>query len=74
LQIKKEIENLKHTVTNIWNIKKQGTKKALLIFYVELKPESNNKDIYEVGSLLECRIKFEPSHLKREIPQCNNCQ
>jgi len=27
--IKKEIEDLEHTVTNIWNIKKQGTKRAL---------------------------------------------
>jgi hypothetical protein len=68
--IKKEIENLGHIVTNIWNIKKQGKKKALFTFYVE-KPGSNNKDIYKVVSLLECRLKLEPSH---EIPQYNNCQ
>jgi len=46
--IKKEIEDLGYTVTNIWNIKKQGTKKALHMFYVELKPKNNNKDIYDL--------------------------
>jgi len=61
--IKKEIG---YTVINIWNIKKQGTKKALHIFHVELKSKSNNKDIYEVGSFLECRVKFKPSYPKRE--------
>jgi len=72
--IKKEIEDLEHIVTNIWNIKKQSTKKALHMFYVELKLKSNDEDIYEVDSLLDCRIKFEPPYLKYEIPQCINYQ
>ncbi|KAH0944412.1 hypothetical protein HN011_006986, partial [Eciton burchellii] len=46
--VKKEIVNLEHTVTNIWNIKRQDTKKTLPVFYVELKPESNNKDACEI--------------------------
>jgi len=33
--IKKEIGNLGHTVTNIWNIKKQGIKRTLHMFYAE---------------------------------------
>jgi len=69
-----KIKDLGHTVTNIWNIKKQGTKKVLRMFYVELKQKSNNKDIYEVYSLLDCRVKFESSYPKHEIPQCINCQ
>jgi len=47
--IKKEIENLRYTVSNIWNIKKQSKRKVFSMFYV-LKPESN-KDIYQIGSL-----------------------
>jgi len=39
------------------------------MFYVELKAKSNNKDMYEVGSLLDCRVKFETSYSKREIPE-----
>jgi len=27
------------------------------MFYVKLEPKSKNKDIYEVGSLLDCRIE-----------------
>jgi len=38
--IKKEIEDLGHIVTNIWNFKKQGIKKVLHMFYVELKSKS----------------------------------
>jgi len=59
--IKKEIEDLKHIITNIYiyYIKKQDTKRTLHMFYLELEPKSNNKDIYEVGSLLDCRVKFE---------------
>jgi len=57
------------------NIKKQGADKALPMFYVELKSESNNKDIYDlVRSLFQCKVKFESPHSKREISQCNNCQ
>jgi hypothetical protein len=68
--IKKEIKVLGHIVTNIWNIKKQDTKKALHMFYVERKPKNNNKNIYNVSSLLQCRVQFKPPHLKHEIPQC----
>jgi len=57
--IKKEIEDLEgYIVTRIWNNKEQGIKKALhilytystYIFYVELKLQSNNRDIYEIAS------------------------
>jgi len=39
-------------VTNIRNLKKQSTDKDFPMFHVELKPESNNKDIYEIRLLL----------------------
>jgi len=41
------------------------------MFY-ELKPESNNKDIYEIRSFFHSKIKYEPPHPKRAIPQCIN--
>jgi len=69
--IKKEIGDLGQTV--IQYMEHQDTKRTLHMLYVELEPKSNNKDIYEVGSLLHCRVKFEPPHPKREIPQCINC-
>jgi hypothetical protein len=50
-EIKTEIENLGHTVTNIWNIKQYRTKLPLSMIFVELKPTQNNKDIVNVEYL-----------------------
>jgi len=50
--IKRDIKELGHKITNIWNIKNHGTKVPLNMFYIELKPENNNKDIYEATHML----------------------
>lgn len=73
-EIKRELSELGHSVTNIWNIKQRLTKKPLPIFIVEIKPNSDNKTIYDVKFLLNCRIIIEPPRFKRDIPQCANCQ
>jgi hypothetical protein len=67
--IETEIEKLGHQVTNIWNITQYRTKLPLSMFFVELKPASNNKDIFLVEHLQQCKLKFEPSKHKREIAQ-----
>jgi hypothetical protein len=72
--IKTEIEKLGHHVTNIWNITQSRTKLPLSMFFVDLKPAPNNKDIFKVEYLQQCRITFEPPKPKREIAQCANCQ
>jgi len=72
-EIRRDIEELGHKVTNIWNIRKRGTKVTLNMFYVELKPQKSNKDIYKTTHVLDYTIKFEPPHPKREIRQCINC-
>jgi len=46
------------------------TKKPLPMFYIESKSNSNNKQIYKIKSLLQCKITFEPPHQKCDIPQC----
>jgi hypothetical protein len=58
-EIRADIEKLGHTVSNIWNIKQYRTKLSLSMFFVELKPTSNNKDKYNVEYLQQCKIKFE---------------
>jgi hypothetical protein len=68
-----EIQKLGHTVTNIWNIKHYRTR-LLSMFFVELKPLPNNKDIINVGYIQQCKIKFKPPKHKRDIAQCANCQ
>lgn len=44
------------------------------MFIVKLKLKVNNKHIYEIKSLMYCRIIFEPPRSKRDIPQCANYQ
>jgi hypothetical protein len=60
-----EIENLGYQVTNIWNITQYRTKLPLSMFYVELKPAPNNKDVFLVEYLQECKMKFE---LPKQLP------
>jgi hypothetical protein len=72
--IKSEIEKLDHKVANIWNIKQFQTKLPLSMFFVDLKPALNNKDIFDIEFHQQCKIKFEPPRHKREIAQCSKCQ
>lgn len=72
--IKNKIEKMEHKVTNVWNIKQRTSKMPLPMFFVELKAKTNNKDIYNVATLLNCRVQFELPRPKREIPQCAKCQ
>jgi hypothetical protein len=44
--IQYEIEKLGHTVVNIFNIKHHSTKLPLYMFFVDLKPASNNSAEY----------------------------
>ena len=70
----KELQELGHQVTNIWNVKHRATKAPLPMFMLELSPNSNNKHIYDIKYLMHCKISFEPPRPKRSIPQCANCQ
>jgi hypothetical protein len=65
--IETETEKLGHTVPNIFNIKHHSTKLPLSMFFVDLKPASNNKDIFNVEYLQQCKITFEPPPQKGEI-------
>jgi hypothetical protein len=72
--LKQAIEELCHTVENIWNIQHSRTKAPLPMFFIDLKPAVTKKTIYETEYLLNLKIKFEPPNFKRDIPQCANCQ
>jgi hypothetical protein len=51
-----------------------SSKQPLSMFFVDLKPAPNNKDIFNAEFLQQCKIKFEPPKHKRDIAQCANCQ
>jgi hypothetical protein len=47
--VKEEIQTKGHTVINIWNAKNRATKTPLSIFFIDLKQEENNKEIYAIA-------------------------
>jgi len=40
------------------------------MFFVELKLATNNKDIYDINSLLQFKIKFDQPHSSMYLCQC----
>jgi hypothetical protein len=44
------------------------------MFFVELKPAPNNKDVFTVKYIQQSKIKFEPPKHNRDIAECANCQ
>jgi len=58
--IKRELADLGHTIRNITNIRHGQTKNPLNLFYVDLEPAQNNKDIYAITAIQNKIILFEP--------------
>ena len=69
-------KKVRHQVRQINDIVKHDTKQSLPLplFFIELEPDENNKDIYKINKLLNTIITFEPLKTKRNIPQCIRCQ
>jgi len=40
------------------------------MFFIDLNPQRNDRDIFNVTALLHTKVKIEESHRKRQIPQC----
>lgn len=75
-----ELKHLGHEPTRITNIMKKikngkkTTIKRFPLFLIELKQQDNNKEIFNVKSLLHCKITVEAPKQVKGIPQCINCQ
>uniref|UniRef100_A0A1B0GJF1 Putative nucleic-acid-binding protein from transposon x-element n=1 Tax=Lutzomyia longipalpis TaxID=7200 RepID=A0A1B0GJF1_LUTLO len=72
--IKEALKVLGHDVINVHNIRHARTKLPTPLFYIDLKPDPKNKDIYAVNRLLHYVVKIEPPHPKKEVIQCKRCQ
>ena len=72
--IKQALKDKGHEVLNIWNAKQRVTKKPLPILFVDIKPSGNNKEVYNITTLLNTTMQIEAPQAKREIPQCMRCQ
>jgi len=72
--IKEELHKEGHTVRNIMNIKHKQTKDPLSLFFVDLEPQANNKEIFNLKFLGNTKITVEAPHKNRNIVQCQRCQ
>jgi hypothetical protein len=71
--LKEEIESKNHKVRSIVNVISKH-KIPTPLFFLDLEPDANNKDIFNLSSLLNCKIKVEEPRIKHAIPQCVRCQ
>lgn len=78
--IKKAIEEKNHSVASVVNVYKKSIVndekiiKYFPLFYVDLMPKENNKEVFEIKDLLHCKITIESPKKVNGIPQCTNCQ
>ena len=72
--IKHAIEEYGHKVRNVSCMKSYKTKENLSMFFIDLEPAPNNKDIFYIEYLLNAKIYFEAPYRKNEIVQCKKCQ
>jgi hypothetical protein len=73
-EIKLEIEKTGHKVRNIMNVKHRITKEPLSLFFVDLEPQHNNKEIFKVEFLYNTKIAVEAPKRNYTIIQCTRCQ
>lgn len=69
-----DLAALGYVVENVSNIKHARTKEPLSMFFIDLKNDPHNKDIYSVTKMGNKIVSFEPPNKRREIPQCKRCQ
>lgn len=72
--IKEALKEEGFLARNIVNIIHRGTKLPLPMFYVDLEPADNNKDIYNLKLLNNHIIKVEPPRKSTSLVQCTRCQ
>jgi len=73
-EISSALEEIGHSVRKVTNILHYQTKNPLPLFFVDLEPDGNNNDVFDITSILHTKIKIEEPHKQRQIPQCTKCQ
>jgi hypothetical protein len=73
--IRQELCELGHNARNIIIAQHRITKEPLNLFFLDLEPAENNKDIFNITALQNKIIQIEPPRLKKNnLVQCMRCQ
>ena len=74
-ELRQELAELGHKARNIVNARNRITRDPLNLFFIDLEPAANNKEIYKVTALQNKIIQVEPPRTnKNNIIQCMRCQ
>ena len=73
-EISEALKHHGHEVRQVVNVRHRISKEPLPLFYVDLEPKPNNKDIFKLKSLNQMKVTFEAPYKKKEILQCKRCQ
>jgi len=71
--IKELLRTYGHSARNITNIRHRVSKEPLPMFFADLEPKANNKEIYKLQYLQNTKIRVEATRIKNTIIQCT-CQ
>lgn len=72
--IKAELLLLGHDVRSVVNVKSRVSKEPLSMFFIDLDPKINNKDVYNIKHLNRALVKVEPPVRTNDLVQCHRCQ
>lgn len=72
--LKIEIESYGHEVRNIINAKSRINKQPLSMFFVDLEPKANNKDVYNIRAIDNVIVNVETPKKVEDLVQCHRCQ
>jgi len=73
-EIKNALEEIGFSIKQVVNVRHRILKTNLPLFFVDLENSVNNKNIFDITSILHTKIKVEEPYKKRLIAQCQNCQ
>lgn len=72
--IKEELEVRCFEVRQVTNVLHKVSKTPLPLFFIDLEPTFQSNEIFQLSSLLHCKIKVEEPYKPKTISQCFNCQ
>ncbi|PNF22913.1 hypothetical protein B7P43_G13902 [Cryptotermes secundus] len=73
-EIQTELSKKSHQVRNIINGRHRVAKEPLNIFFIDLEPSGNNKEVYKTNYLQNKAVVIEPLRKENGIIQCRRCQ
>jgi len=73
--IRQDLLQQGHVARNIVNVRHRITKEPLNLFFIDLEPATNNKEVHKITAIQNQIIHTEPPRTnKNHIPQCARCQ